>query len=75
MGLPLVPPANADREQLAQTQSRIAQLGAIQAVTFMGVGPAGPDIYDVKFENGTLEYRIRLAPDGKVESANFRALQ
>jgi len=35
-------------------------------------GPASADICEVKFENGSLECRIRLAPDGKVGSANYR---
>ena len=39
-------------------------------MTFKGVGPGGPDIFEVKFEKGSLEYRIWLAPDGRVESAN-----
>ena len=64
--------AAATRQQLSQLQSTVIQLGAIQSVTFKGVGPAGPDIYRVKFESGSLEYRISLAPDGKVESANVR---
>jgi hypothetical protein len=67
--------AEATRQQLPQLQATVTQLGAIQSVTFKGVGPAGPDIYQVKFENGSLEYRIWLAPDGKVESANVRPLQ
>jgi hypothetical protein len=67
--------AAATRQQLPNLQSTVTRLGAIQAVTFKGVGPAGPDIYQVKFENGSLEYRIWLAPDGKVESANVRPLQ
>jgi CubicO group peptidase (beta-lactamase class C family) len=62
------------RQQLPQLQSTVTQLGTIQSVTFNGVGPAGPDIYQVKFENGSLEYRIWLAPDGKVESASVRPL-
>ncbi|HMC61218.1 MAG TPA: serine hydrolase, partial [Candidatus Solibacter sp.] len=66
--------AAATRQQLPQLQSTVTGLGAIQAATFKGVGPAGPDIYQVKFENGSLEYRIWLAPDGKVESANVRPL-
>ena len=66
--------ANATRQQMAQIQPTIIQLGAIQSLTFKGVGPLGPDIYEVKFENGSLEYRIWLSPDGKVESANFRKL-
>ena len=67
--------ADATRQQLPQLQSTVTQLGAIQSLTFKGVGPAGPDIYQVKFENGSLEYRIWLAPDGKVGSANVRPLQ
>jgi hypothetical protein len=66
---------NATRQQLPGLQSMIADLGGLQAVTFKGVGPAGPDIYTVKFEKGTLEYRIWLAPDGKVESANVHPVQ
>jgi CubicO group peptidase (beta-lactamase class C family) len=67
--------AAATRQQLPQLQSSVTQLGAIQSVTFKGVGPAGPDIYQVKFEKGSSEYRIWLAPDGKVESATVRPLQ
>jgi len=64
--------ADATRQQLPQLQSMIVKLGALQSVTFKGVGPGGADIYQVKFESGALEYRIWLAPDGKVESANVR---
>jgi hypothetical protein len=63
------------RQQLAQLQSTVTALGAIQSVTFKGVGPAGPDIYEVKFDKGAMEYRIWLAPDGKVESLNVRPVQ
>jgi CubicO group peptidase (beta-lactamase class C family) len=67
--------ADVTRRQLSQLQGQVAPLGAIQSVTFKSVGPAGPDIYDVKFEKGTLECRIWLSPDGKVDAANFRATQ
>jgi CubicO group peptidase (beta-lactamase class C family) len=67
--------AGATRAQLPQMQANLTRLGAIQSVTFTAVGPAGPDIYRVKFENGSQEWRIWLAPDGKVDSANFRAAQ
>jgi CubicO group peptidase (beta-lactamase class C family) len=70
----LMSPGLADlaRQQLPQLQSMIVELGALQSVTFKGVGPGGADIYQVKFEKGSLEYRIWLAPDGKVENANVR---
>jgi CubicO group peptidase (beta-lactamase class C family) len=67
--------AAATRQQLPRLQPMISDLGAIQTVTFKGVGPAGPDIYLVKFEKGSLEYRIVLAPGGKVESLNARPAQ
>jgi hypothetical protein len=47
-------------------------LGDLQSVNFKGVGPGGADVYRVKFEKGSLEYRIWLGPDGEIESANVR---
>jgi len=67
--------ADLNRRQLAQLQSMISGFGAVQTVTFKAVGPAGPDIYEVKFEKGAQEWRIWLSPDGKVDSANFRPAQ
>jgi hypothetical protein len=64
--------AAATRQQLTQLQSTVTQFGAIQSVIFKGVGPGGADIYQVKFENGSLDYRIWLGADGKIESANVR---
>ena len=64
--------ANVTRQQLPQLQSMLVQLGAVQSITFKSVGPAGPDIYQVKLEKGSLEYRIWMAPDGMVESAAVR---
>ena len=64
--------ANVTRQQLTGIQSTFAGLGALQSIVFKGVGPGGADIYQVKFEKGSIDYRIWLAPDGKVESANFR---
>jgi CubicO group peptidase (beta-lactamase class C family) len=60
------------RQQLPQLQSTITDLGAIQSVTFKGVGPGGADIYQVKFEKGASECRISLGPDGKIEGAGIR---
>jgi CubicO group peptidase (beta-lactamase class C family) len=67
--------ASATRRQLPQLQSRFASLGSMQSLKFTSVGPGGADIYQVKFEKGSLEYRIWMAPDGKVESAGVRPLQ
>jgi hypothetical protein len=66
--------ADVTRQQLPQLKATITQLGAVESVTFKGVGPAGADIYDVKFEHGSTEWRIMLEPDGKVASVGFRPL-
>ena len=67
--------ATATRQQLPQLQPMISQMGALQSLTFTGVGPGGADIYTAKFENGSLEYRIMLGPDEKVEGAQVRPVQ
>jgi hypothetical protein len=67
--------AAATRQQLPQLQSTIINLGPLESLTFTAVGSAGPDIYAAKFKNGSLEYRIWLAPVGKFESANVRRMQ
>jgi CubicO group peptidase (beta-lactamase class C family) len=64
--------ANATRQQLTGSQSMFAGFGALQSITFKGVGPGGADIYQVKFEKASIDYRIWLTPAGKVDSANFR---
>jgi CubicO group peptidase (beta-lactamase class C family) len=64
--------ANATRQQLTGIQSMFGGFGALQSITFKGVGPGGADIYQVRFEKSSIDYRIWLAPDGKVDSANFR---
>jgi CubicO group peptidase (beta-lactamase class C family) len=63
--------ANTTRQQLPQLQSMLNQQGDIQTMSFKGVGPAGADIYRVDFAKGALEFRIRLAPDGKIEGASM----
>jgi CubicO group peptidase (beta-lactamase class C family) len=64
--------AAATRQQLPQLQAMITRLGALKALTFTGVGPAGADIYAAKFETGALEYRIMLQPEGKIETLGVR---
>jgi CubicO group peptidase (beta-lactamase class C family) len=61
--------AAATRQQLPQLQSMITELGPMQSLTFKQVGPGGADVYQAKFEKGSLVYRIWLGPDGKIESA------
>jgi CubicO group peptidase (beta-lactamase class C family) len=66
--------ADITRQQLPQLKIIIGQLGALESVTFKGVGPGGADIYEVKFEHGLTEWRITLESDGKVAGVGFRPL-
>jgi hypothetical protein len=64
--------AGVTRQQLPQLKAAITELGAVQSVTFKGVGPGGADIYEVKFEHGSTEWRISMEPDGRVGGVGFR---
>jgi hypothetical protein len=66
--------AEVTRQQLTSLKETILQLGALNSITFKGVGPGGRDIYEVKFEKGLTEWRIGLMPDGKIEGIGFRPL-
>jgi D-alanyl-D-alanine-carboxypeptidase/D-alanyl-D-alanine-endopeptidase len=66
--------ADVTRQQMPQLKAAITQLGAAQSVTFKGVGPAGADIYEVKFEHGSTEWRIMLESDGKIAMVVYRPL-
>jgi CubicO group peptidase (beta-lactamase class C family) len=63
--------ANATRQQLPRLQRMLQGLGALQSISFKGVGPGGSDIYELKFANATIEGRILLSPDGIIESMLF----
>ena len=65
--------AAATREQLPKLKAAIDQFGALQSITFKGVGPAGADIYEARFERATTEWRISLGPDARIVGINFRA--
>ncbi|HLK66638.1 MAG TPA: serine hydrolase [Bryobacteraceae bacterium] len=67
------PFADMTRRALPDLKSTLQGWGALQTIVFKGVGPAGRDIFQVKFEKGEAEFRIDLTPDGKVDSVNFRA--
>ena len=48
-------------------QRSFARLGALQSISFRGVGSQGWDIYEAKYANGISIWRITMAPDGKIE--------
>jgi hypothetical protein len=64
--------AAAVRGAAAQGQALLAQLGAVQSITFKSVIANGADMFEVIYENGATQYGIGLAPDGKINTLNYR---
>jgi hypothetical protein len=62
------------RDNASLVEGLIAGMGALQSLMFKGVGPGGADIYEIKFDNGVLDWRIVLAPDDKVASVGIRKM-
>ena len=46
----------------------------LRSATFKGVGPGGFDLYEVKFESGSLDWRILLDAEGKVAAEGLRPI-
>jgi len=66
--------ADVTRRQLTGLKEVITQLGVVDSVTFKGVGPAGADIFEVKFEHGSMEWSIVMESEEKIASVNLRRL-
>ena len=66
--------ATATRQQLPKIQSKLAQLGAFESMTFRGVGPGGMDIYEVQFANGSAEWRVAVSANGKLAGAASKVI-
>jgi hypothetical protein len=61
--------ADATRQQLPQLEAAMAHLGPVQSVEFRGVGNQGWDMYDVKQQHGSSQWRIALGADGIITGA------
>jgi hypothetical protein len=57
------------RPRMTALQSVMAGLGAVQSVEFRGVGNAGWDMYEVKQEHGSTQWRIVLGANGIISNA------
>jgi CubicO group peptidase (beta-lactamase class C family) len=66
--------AEVARPQAEHVEGLIDGLGTLQSITFKGVGPGGFDIYEVKFDRGSLDWRILLDADGKVAGEGLHPL-
>jgi hypothetical protein len=54
------------RRMLLLNQAIVAKLGPVRAMSFRGVTPLDNDVYMVQFANGSAEWRIGLAKEGKI---------
>jgi hypothetical protein len=54
------------RRHLPLNQAILMKFGALRAITFRAVSPLGNDVYVVHFANGSAEWRIGLAKDGRI---------
>ncbi|BAM90222.1 hypothetical protein S58_42360 [Bradyrhizobium oligotrophicum S58] len=60
------------RQHATWLQTTFRTLGDVETIFFRGVGSGGYDIYGVKFANGTAEFRVLMASDGKADDVIFR---
>jgi hypothetical protein len=58
--------ATNTRQQLLLYRAVLARLGTLRAMSFRAVTAAGNDLYFVHFSNGSAEWRIGLAKEGKI---------
>jgi beta-lactamase regulating signal transducer with metallopeptidase domain len=58
--------AGATNRQLLLNQAILAKLGPLRAILFRGVTPLDNDLYIAHFANGSAEWRIGLARDGRI---------
>lgn len=63
--------AEATRNQLVNLHAGHQHYGAIQSVTFLGVGSQGEDVYTVRHDNGASHWRIALDSKGLITFAWF----
>jgi D-alanyl-D-alanine-carboxypeptidase/D-alanyl-D-alanine-endopeptidase len=66
--------AEIARPRAEHIETLLGSLGALQSVTFKGVGPGGFDKYDVKFERGAIDWRILIDGNGKIASETLQSI-
>ena len=59
--------ARTARQQMGFNRPAVSAGGAIQTITFSGIDPDGRNIFQVTQEKGTLNARIGLDADGKID--------
>jgi hypothetical protein len=65
--------ARTARQQLGFVRPSVTDGGAVQSLEFIGIDTEGRNIYEVRQANGTMNARISLDADGKIDFAMLRA--
>jgi DNA-binding transcriptional MerR regulator len=60
------------RDQKELVAQEMKAIGALQSLSFRGVGLSGADVYDAVFEDAELEWGITIGRDGKITTLYFR---
>ncbi|MFM0730545.1 DUF3471 domain-containing protein [Paraburkholderia sediminicola] len=61
--------ADATRAQLPRLRESLNRLGALQTLTFIGVGGKGWDVYQARFDHGFTIWRLCLPSNGIIDGA------
>jgi CubicO group peptidase (beta-lactamase class C family) len=63
--------AETIRTHLSSAHALLESLGTVQSVQFESVSPDGEDVYAVRHEHGTTQWRIKLGADGRIWTSLF----
>jgi hypothetical protein len=63
--------AGLTRQRQSEFTTMIANLGPVRSVLFKGVAPDGADVFDVRFENGPMEWQIVPTEEEDVDQIRF----
>jgi hypothetical protein len=69
-----VPVAQMTRQHQPEFSELFNRLGDIRTVTFAGVTPEGEDLFDVRFDSGTMRWRMLPDGNGGIDVVGFTFL-
>ena len=69
-----VPVAQMTRQRQPEFSQLFSRLGDIRTLTFAGVTPEGEDLFDVRFDNGSMRWRMLPDGNGGIDAVGFTFL-
>jgi hypothetical protein len=69
-----VPVAQMTRQRQSEFSQLFSRLGDIRTVIFAGVTPEGEDLFDVRFDNGSMRWRMLPDGNGGIDAVGFTFL-